>query len=75
MLQETIVDRDRFKKRTEKLTRKTRELAEEVEAKDWMAMLVEKERDEVQVAAVQCIYDRSKVKKFIGDVAKRSPSV
>ena len=75
MLQETIVDRDRFKKRTEKLTRKTRELAEEVEAKDWMAMLVEKERDEVQVAAVQCIYDRSKVKKFIGDVANRNPSV
>jgi len=75
VLQETIVDRDRFKKRTEKLTRKTRELAEEVEAKDWMAMLVEKERDEVQVAAVQCIYDRSKVEKFIGDVANRNPSV
>ena len=40
-----------------------------------MAMLVEEERDEVQIAAVQCIYDRSKVKKFIGDVANRNPSV
>jgi len=75
VLQETIVDRDSCKKRTEKLARKARELAREVEAKDWMAMLVEKERDEVQVAAVQCIYDRSKVEKFIGDVANRNPSV
>lgn len=40
-----------------------------------MAMLVEEERDEVQVAAIQCIYDRSKVEKFIGDVANRNPSV
>lgn len=75
MLQETIVDRDRCKKRTEKLVRKTHELAKEVEAKDWMAKLVEEERDEVQVAAIQCIYDRSKMEKFIGDVANRSPSV
>ena len=75
MLQETIVDRDSCKKRTEKLARKARELAREVYAKDWMAMRVEEERDEVQVAALKCIYDRSKVKKFIGDVANRSPSV
>ncbi len=40
-----------------------------------MAMLVEEERDEVQIAAIQCIYDRSKVEKFIGDVANRNPSV
>ena len=75
VLQETIVDRDSCKKRMKKLARKTKELAEEVEAKDEMAKLVEKEQQEVQIAAIGCIYDRSKVKKFIGDVATRSPSV
>ena len=48
---------------------------EELEARDEMAKLVEKEQQEVQIAAIGCIYDRSKVKKFIGDVATRSPSV
>ena len=69
------MDRDSCKKRMKKLARKTKELAEEVEAKDEMARLVEKEQQEVQIAAIGCIYDRSKVKKFIGDVATRSPSV
>ena len=51
-LEETIKDRDSCKKRAKKLARKTKELTEEVEAKDEMAKLVEKDRWGIQAKAI-----------------------
>ena len=69
------MDRDSCKKRAKKLARKTKELTEEVEAKDEMAKLVEKDRWGIQAKAIQALYNPKMKDKVIREVADSDPGV